>query len=103
MMSDSPGSDAGSASIPMQTATIVCSDRPTLAQDKRRWKNLFCPHCDQEVSKTFYRHKRRYYDRRAKRWAAGSNLDREVSSSDEEGSGQSVDLDPPTSIEGVTT
>lgn len=102
MMSDSPGSDPGST--PMQTATVVCSDSTTLAQDKRRWKNLFCPHCDQEVSKTtFYRHKRRYYNRRAKRWAAGSNLDREVSSSDEEGSGQSVDQDPPTTIEGVTT
>ena len=99
-MSDTPGSDAGST--PKQTATVVCSDSTTLAQDKRRWKNLLCPHCDQ-VSKMFYRHKRTYYDRRSKRWATGSNLDREVSSSDEDGSGQSVDQDPPTSIEGVTT
>ena len=106
IMSDSP--DIGSSDAPLQSATVACSDRP---QDKRRWKNLFCPHCDQEVSKTtFYQHKRRYYDRRAKRWDvdAGRNFDRElevdnISSSDEEGSGQSIDLDPPTSIEGVTT
>ncbi len=91
-MSGSP--DIGNTDAALLTAPVESSR-------KRRWKNLFCPHCDQEVSKTtFYRHKRSYYDSRAKRWTTGGDLNREVhtvSSSDEEGSGQSIDQDPPTS------
>ena len=79
-MSDSPGSDSGSTL--MQTDTVVCSDdSTTLAQDGGR---TYSVNCDQ-VSKTFYRNKQSYYDCRA---TAGSNLDRKVSSPDEEGSDQ---------------
>ena len=92
MISDS--SDIGSTStdagsISQQTGEN--SNRRYLAQEKRIRKKIFCPHCDQEVPKMFYRHKRSYYDSRAKGWATGGKLDREminINSSDEEGSGQ---------------
>ena len=70
------------------------------SEKRRPRKNLFCPHCDEMVSKTtFYRHKKCYYDSRAKRWTKTTvNRVLEVISSDEDGSGQ-ADA-PPISIEG---
>ena len=65
---------------------------------RRPRKNLFCPHCDEPVPKTtFYRHKKHYYDSRAKRWAKYVNRELETSS-DEDGRGH-ADA-PPIPMEG---
>ena len=93
---------SGGRSLHLQQESVAggTSTSSNLAQGKRTRQNLFCPHCDQKVSKTtFYRHKRCYYDSRSKRWATGK--DREVISSDEDGSGQDIDT-PPTPIVGAT-
>ena len=67
---------------------------------RRKWRNLFCPHCDQLVSKTtFYRHKRSYYNHSTKQW----KTDREKAlTNDLSTSSSDDDQDaPPTFTEGA--
>lgn len=38
----------------------------------RQWQRIFCPHCDERVSKsTYYRHREKYYDVRTGEWRTG--------------------------------
>ena len=37
---------------------------------RRQWRKLYCPHCNEMVTKTtFYIHKRSFYNPRSKQWA----------------------------------
>ena len=39
------------------------------SRETRQWQRLFCPHCEEKVSKsTYYRHRAEHYDLRTGAW-----------------------------------
>ena len=65
----------------------------------RVWGVVYCPHCDQEVSKTtFYRHRKSFYCKETNSWSTGAD---NCSSTDCSTSDEAPDPEAPDSdVEG---
>ena len=94
-LSDTQSSARGSRNAVHDGNSQSCDSNTTMS--RRQWRKLYCPHCNEMVTKTmFYRHKRSFYNPRSKQWARSNITGMSDKSSSDEEAGSSTFLATPT-------